>query len=65
MQQLSPMDAAFVYMETPSTPMHIGSLAIYDPSTSPNGKLRFKEVLGFIESRLDGDGPGRGQIVAG
>lgn len=63
MQQLSPMDAAFVYMETPSTPMHIGSLAIYDPSTSPNGKLRFKEVLRFIESRLDGAWAFRRRLV--
>jgi WS/DGAT/MGAT family acyltransferase len=63
MQQLSPMDAAFVYMETPSTPMHIGSLAIYDPSTSPNGKLRFKEVLAFIESRLDGAWAFRRRLV--
>lgn len=63
MLQLSPMDAAFVYMETPSTPMHIGSLAIYDPSTSPNGKLRFKEVLGFIESRLDGAWAFRRRLV--
>jgi diacylglycerol O-acyltransferase / wax synthase len=63
MQQLSPMDASFVYMETPSTPMHIGSLAIYDPSTSPNGKLRFKEVLDFIESRLDGAWAFRRRLV--
>ena len=63
MQQLSPMDASFVYMETPSTPMHIGSLAIYDPSTSPNGKLRFKEVLEFIEGRLDGAWAFRRRLV--
>ena len=54
MQQLSALDASFVYLETPDTPMHIGALAIYDPSTSPNGSLRFKEVLAFMESRLDG-----------
>jgi WS/DGAT/MGAT family acyltransferase len=32
--------------------MHIGSVAIYDPSTAPGGTVRFKELLGFIESRL-------------
>lgn len=63
MQQLSPLDASFVYLETPNTPMHIGSLAIYDPSTSPNGKLRFKEVLSFIESRLDGAWAFRRKLV--
>ena len=53
MQQLSAVDAMFTYTETPSTPMHIGQLAIYDPSTAPGGKVGFKDILGFIESRLD------------
>jgi hypothetical protein len=37
MEQLSGMDSAFLYMETARTPMHIGGIAIYDPSTGPNG----------------------------
>ena len=53
MEQLSAMDASFVYMETPNTPMHIGSVAIYDPSTSPGGTVRFKDILRHIEGRLD------------
>lgn len=52
MQQLSATDASFVYMETPTTPMHIGSLAIYDPSTAPGGHVRFKDILAHIEARL-------------
>ena len=52
MQQLSATDASFVYMETPNTPMHIGSLAIYDPSTAPNGLVRYKDILAHIEARL-------------
>lgn len=52
MQQLSAMDASFVYMETPNTPMHIGSLAIYDPSTAPGGLVRYKDILAHIEARL-------------
>ena len=53
MQQLSAVDAMFTYTETSSTPMHIGQLAIYDPSTAPGGKVGFKDILGYIESRLD------------
>jgi WS/DGAT/MGAT family acyltransferase len=53
MEQLSGQDASFVYMDTPSTPMHIGSVAIYDPSTAPGGFVRFKDILRHIESRLD------------
>ena len=52
MEQLSGMDASFLYLETPNQPMHIGSLAVYDPSTAPDGFVRFKDILGTIESRL-------------
>ena len=63
MQQLSGQDASFVYMETPSTPMHIGSVGIYDPSTAPNGFVRFKDILQFIESRLGGAKSFRERLV--
>jgi diacylglycerol O-acyltransferase len=52
MQQLSGQDAAFLYLETPHTPMHIGGIMIYDPSTVKGGKQRFKDILRAIESRL-------------
>ncbi len=48
MEQLSGQDASFVYFETPATPMHIGSVAIYDPSTAPDGFVRFKDILRHI-----------------
>jgi diacylglycerol O-acyltransferase / wax synthase len=53
MEQLSGMDASFVYLETPTTPMHIGSVGIYDPSSAPGGFVRFKDILAHIDSRLD------------
>lgn len=52
MEQLSGLDSAFLFLETPRTPMHIGGIAIYDPSTAPNSFVRFKDILNFIESRL-------------
>ena len=63
MQQLSGQDASFVYMETPSTPMHIGSVGIYDPSTAPGGFVRFKDILAFIQSRLGGARSFRQRLV--
>jgi diacylglycerol O-acyltransferase len=63
MQQLSAMDASFVYLETPHTPMHIGSVGIYDPATAPGGFVRFKDILAFIQSRLGGARSFRQRLV--
>lgn len=63
MLQLSAQDASFVYLETPHTPMHIGSVAIYDPSTAPGGFVRFKDILAFIEARLRGARSFRQRLV--
>lgn len=52
MQQLSGMDASFLYFETPNAPMHIGSFMVYDPSTAPEQFVRFKDILAHVESRL-------------
>jgi WS/DGAT/MGAT family acyltransferase len=51
-QQLSAQDASFLYAETPFAPMSGGGLAIYDPSTAPDGKVTFKGLLTYIEDRL-------------
>jgi diacylglycerol O-acyltransferase len=52
MQQLSGMDASFLYFETRNAPTHIGSFAIYDQSTAPGGRVTFKGILANVESRL-------------
>ena len=52
MQQLQGMDASFVALETRNSPMHIGSILIYNPATAPGGFVRFKDILKFIEDRL-------------
>lgn len=52
MKQMQGLDAAFVALEKPDAPVHIGSVLIYDPSTSPDGFVRFKDILKFIEGRL-------------
>ena len=52
MQQLSGQDASFLYFETPTTPMHIGSIMIYDQSTTGKDRQGFKDILRAIESRL-------------
>jgi len=52
MKQMQGLDSVFVALERPIAPVHIGSLLIYDPSTAPEGFVRFKDILSFIESRL-------------
>jgi len=52
MEQLSGLDATFINMETRNSPTHIGGLYIYDQSSSPGGKVTFKGILAYLESRL-------------
>ncbi|MEL6542117.1 MAG: wax ester/triacylglycerol synthase family O-acyltransferase [Pseudomonadota bacterium] len=52
MRQLQGMDSSFVAMESPNSPMHIGSVLIYNPETAPGGFVRFKDILAFFESRM-------------
>ena len=52
MRQLQGMDASFVALETRTSPMHIGSILIYNPVTAPGGFVRFKDILAFFESRM-------------
>ena len=52
MEQLSALDTAFINLETGTTPMHIGCLAIYDPSTSGDQPVRFKQILSYFKNRL-------------
>ena len=53
MDQLSGLDATFLYLETPEMPMHVGSLLIYEPSTAPRQPTRCKDILRVFEERLD------------
>jgi WS/DGAT/MGAT family acyltransferase len=52
MRQLQGMDTSFVALETRTSPMHIGSVLIYNPATAPSGFVRFKDILRFFEERM-------------
>ncbi|MCB1055100.1 MAG: wax ester/triacylglycerol synthase family O-acyltransferase [Acidobacteria bacterium] len=51
MKQLSGLDASFLVLETPEAPMHIGAVALLDPS-SRGGALSFDEFRTFLAERL-------------
>ena len=52
-KQLGILDSAFINLEQPNTPQHVGGLGIYDPSTAPGGFVRFKQVIENFEQRLN------------
>ena len=52
MRQLSGHDASFLYRDTGHSNSNITLIQIYDQSTAPGGKVRFKSILSHIESRL-------------
>jgi diacylglycerol O-acyltransferase len=63
MKQLSGTDNLFLQMEHGNQHLHVAGLGIYDPSTAPGGKVRFKDVLHFFESRLDASPVFRRRLV--
>ncbi len=53
MPQLTGQDAQFLYIENGHNLTNVTSVAIYDQSTAPGGKVRFKDIINHVESRLD------------
>ena len=52
MQQLSGLDASFVYSESAHAPTHVTSIMIYDQSTAPKGEVTFKGILEYLQERV-------------
>ncbi len=52
LQQLSAQDAQFLYIQTPENLTHVMAVYVYDPSTAPGGKVRFKDIIEHVRSRL-------------
>jgi diacylglycerol O-acyltransferase len=53
LKQLSGMDSLFLFAENHRAPLEVGCLQIYDPSTAPDGTVRFKEILATFQQRLE------------
>lgn len=51
MQALSGLDASFLYLETPSQPLHVCALLTLDGSTIPGG-YRFDDFVGHLDQRV-------------
>ncbi|MBA2625868.1 MAG: wax ester/triacylglycerol synthase family O-acyltransferase, partial [Acidimicrobiia bacterium] len=62
MKRLTGMDAGFLYMETPTMPMHVAGLYVYDPAEIPGG-FSMDTVRTLVESRLHLLPPYRQRVV--
>ncbi|WP_417609264.1 WS/DGAT/MGAT family O-acyltransferase [Parasphingorhabdus sp.] len=51
--QLSAQDAQFLYIQSATNLTHVMAVYIYDPSTAPGGKVRFKDIIEHMRKRLD------------
>ncbi|HEV7677564.1 MAG TPA: wax ester/triacylglycerol synthase family O-acyltransferase [Candidatus Dormibacteraeota bacterium] len=52
-QKLSALDASFLHLETPNTHMHIGGVAVFEPSPLGGGETLYRALVRAIEPRLD------------
>jgi len=53
MEQLTGLDASFLYLETPSLHMHVSMAAVFDPTTVPGG-YAFDKLRDLVGERLAG-----------
>ena len=47
--RLSPVDVSFLYMETPTTPMHVGGVCTFEP---PEAGLDYDQLVELISQRI-------------
>jgi WS/DGAT/MGAT family acyltransferase len=62
MERLTGLDAAFLYLETPTHHMHVAMTMVLDPSTMPGG-YSFDKIKDFIAKRLHLVPPFRRRLV--
>ena len=62
MQRLTGLDDGFLWMETPTSYMHVASLIVVDGDSRPGG-LTFERVRSLYDSRLDFAPPFRRRLV--
>jgi diacylglycerol O-acyltransferase len=52
MRQLTTLDAQFLAVESARTYGHVGSLAVYDPSTAPGGTFEIADLCRLVGERI-------------
>jgi WS/DGAT/MGAT family acyltransferase len=49
--RLSPLDVSFLYLETPTTAMHVGGVAIFDPPPG-DGEFDYDALVALVAQRI-------------
>ena len=52
MQQLSGTDNVMLFGERRNIHNHVAALLVYDVTTAPSGKVRFKDILRHFDARM-------------
>ena len=52
MQQLSGTDNVMLFAERRNIYNHVGALIVYDVTTAPDGKVRFKDIVRHFDARM-------------
>src|ERR671931_2689570 len=63
MRQLTSLDAQFLNVESARIYGHVGSYAVYDPSTAPGGELTVENICEMVNERLPLLPPFRWRLV--
>ena len=50
--RLSPLDVSFLYLETPTTAMHVGGVAIFDPKGSGTESFDYPALVDLVAARI-------------
>lgn len=50
--RLSPLDVSFLYFEDATTPMHVGSVAIFEPDPAATSAFDYEALVRLIEERI-------------
>lgn len=63
MRQLTALDAQFLALENDRTHGHVGSVAVYDPSTAPGGRVTLDDLKRLLAERMHLLTPFRWRLV--